>query len=640
MKLRIVLAVCMLAAPARAAVTRLTVEKTSPLPDGYELLEGHFRGALDPNDKHNVLINDIKLAPRGRDGKVEYSATFAIARPTGQVSGLLVYDVSNRGRGAAAAIGDGQINVLSGWQGDLDDKPGVQRIDLPSAPITGPATVRFMDMPAGTSTMPVKGGPQGVYGGRTFEAATADGATLYTATSDDRPGEQKEVPKTDWAFADCSGTPFPGKPDLTQLCVKGGFNPALAYTLAFTAKNPKIFGIGYAATRDLVAFLRYDASNANPLAGKVRWAIGRGVSQSGNYLRSLVHLGFNTAEDGRIVFDGLNPIVGPRMLSMNHRFATPGGLVGLYELGSDGIDWWSSYDDVARGQGRHSLLDRCHADNACPKIAEIMGSTEFWDLHASPDYVGSDAKADIPLPANVRRYYNAGAPHNGGRGGFDLVTPPVSACVLISNPNPASDTNRAIFAALVDWVTKGTEPPPSIYPTLASGALVTPAAYDKAFPKITGVPRPAYSPTYQYDLGTSFDYADLTGAITVTPPRIIKAIPQLMPRIDADGNELDGIRSPLITAPLGTYVGWNVTAAGFEKGRFCNNIGGYIPFAATKAERLVKGDPRPSLEERYPSHAVYVAKVKAQADKLVAQRYMLRADAARIVTEAEAAKVP
>ena len=92
-----------------------------------------------------------------------------------------------------------------------------------------------------------------------------------------------------------------------------------------------------------------------------------------------------------------------------------------------------------------------------------------------------------------------------------------------------------------------------------------------------------------------------------------------MPRIDADGNELDGIRSPLISAPLGTYVGWNVFAAGFEKGRFCNNIGGYIPFAATKAERLAKGDPRPSLEERYPSHAAYVAKVKAQADALVAQ---------------------
>ena len=640
MKLRTFFLACLIATPAQAAVTGLTIEKMSPLAGGYELLEGHFRGALDPNDKHNAVIQDIKLAPRGAGGKVEYSATFAIARPTGAMSGVLVYDVSNRGRGAAEAIGGGHIDVLSGWQGDLDDRPGVfQKIDLPSAPVTGPAMVRFMDMPAGTTTMPVKGGPQGNYGGRTFEAATADGARLFTGASDDRPGDQKEVPKSDWAFADCSGTPFPGKPDLTKLCIKGGFNPALAYTLAFTAKNPKVFGIGLAATRDLVAFLRYDTSSANPLAGKVRWAIGRGVSQSGNYLRSHIHLGFNTTEDGRIVFDGLNPIVGPRMLSINHRFATPGGLVGLYELGSDGPDWWSSYNDAARGQGKHSLLDRCTADKTCPKIAEIFGSTEFWDLHASLDFVGTDLKFDIPLPANVRRYFNAGAPHNGGRGGFDLVTPATQACVLISNPNPAADTNRAIFAALVEWVTKGSEPPPSIYPTLASGGLISTAAYDRAFPKIAGVPRPAYSPTYQYDLGKGFDSADMTGVITVNPPRIVRETPQLMPRIDADGNELDGIRSPLITAPLGTYVGWNTFAGGFEKGRFCNNIGGFIPFAATKAERMAKKDPRPSLEERYPSHAAYVAKVKAQADKLVAQRYMLPDDAARIVKEAEAAKL-
>jgi hypothetical protein len=640
MKLRAFLLACLIATPVQAGVTKLTIEKISPLAGGYELLEGHFSGALDPSDKHNAVINDIKLAPKNAAGRVEYSATFAIARPTGAMSGVMVYDVSNRGRGAAEALGDGHIDVLSGWQGDLDERPGVnQRIDLPSAPVTGPASVRFMDMPAGTTTMPVKGGPQGVYGGRTFEVATAEGARLYTAASDDRPTDQKEVPKSDWAFADCSSTPFPGKPDLTKLCIKGGFNPALAYTLSFTAKNPKVFGIGLAATRDLVAFLRYDTSDANPLAGKVRWAIGRGVSQSGNYLRSHIHLGFNTSEDGRIVFDGLNPIVGPRMLSINHRFATPGGLVGLYELGSDGPNWWSSYNDGSRGQGKHSLLDRCTADKTCPKIAEIFGSTEFWDLHASLDFVGTDLKSDVPLPANVRRYFNAGAPHNGGRGGFDLVTPATAACVLISNPNPASDTNRAIFAALVDWVTKGTEPPPSLYPTLASGGLITIAAYDKAFPKIKGVPRPAYSPTYQYDFGKGFDTVDMSGVISVNPPRIVRETPQLMVRIDADGNELGGIRSPLISAPLGTYVGWNVFADGFEKGRFCNNTGGFIPFAATKAERMAKGDPRPSLEERYPNHAAWVAKVKAQADALVAQRYMLPADAARIVKEAEAAKL-
>jgi hypothetical protein len=628
------------AAPTWAAVTRLTIEKATPMAGGYELLEGHFSGALDANDKHNSQINDIRFPALGASGKVEYSTTFAIAMPTGAISGVLVYDVPNRGRGAATAIGGGHVNVVSGWQGDLEEGPGVQRINLPSAPVIGPAYVRFMNMPAGTTTMPVKGGPQGNQGGRAFEVATATGAQLFTGVSDDRPNEQKEVPSSDWAFADCSATSFPGKPDLTKLCVKGGFDPKLAYTLAFTAKDPKVLGIGFAATRDLVAFLRYDTSDSNPLAGTMRWAIGRGVSQSGNFLRAFVNLGFNTAEDGRIVFDGLNPIVAMRMNSMSYRFASPGGLVGLYEVGNDGINWWSDYNDTVRGQGSHGLLDRCRADNRCPKVAEIMGSAEFWDLRASTNYVGTDLKADIPLPANVRRYYNAGTHHNGGRGGFDLLTPPIANCVLASNPNPSSDTNHAIFAALVDWVTKGTEPPPSKYPTLAAGQLIAPEAYSKAFPVIPGQPRPAYSPLYQYDFGKTFNYPDMAGAMGSSPPRIIKTIPQLVPRADADGNELDGIRSPLITAPLGSYVGWNIAASGFEQGRYCGNTGGYIPFAATRVERQAKGDPRPSLEERYPSHAAYVAKVKAQADALVAQRYMLAADAARIVAEAEAAKVP
>jgi hypothetical protein len=640
MKLRILLLACAVASPASPAVTRLTVEKTTPMAGGYELLEGHFTGALDAGDKYNSTINDIRLAPRNTAGKVEYSATFAIAKPAGAMSGVLVYDVPNRGKGAAVALGDGHVDVVSGWQGDLIEAPGVQLINVPSTPVTGSAYVRFLNVPPGTSTIPVKGGPQGGQGAREFDVATAAGARLFTGVSDDRPTEQVEVPKSDWVFSDCSITPFPGKPDLGHLCVKGGFDSKLAYTLAFTAKNPKVLGIGFAATRDLVAFLRYDSSAANPLAGKMRWAIGRGVSQSGNFLRAFVNLGFNTTEAGKIVFDGLNPLVAMRMNSMSYRFATPGGLVGLYEVGNDGINWWSDYNDTTRGQGAHGLLDRCHLDDRCPKVTEIMGSAEFWNLRASANYVGTDAKADIPLPANVRRYYNAGTHHNGGRGGFDPVTPPIAACMLLSNPNPSSDTNHAIFAALVDWVTRDTEPPPSKYPTLAAGSLITPETYAKAFPQVPGQPRPAYSPLYQYDFGPDFHYPDMTGAMGATPPRIVKTIPQLVPRADADGNELDGIRSPLLSAPLGSYVGWNITAAGFEKGRYCGNTGGYIPFAATKAERLAKGDPRPSLEERYPSHAAYVAKVKAQADSLVAQRYMLAADAARIVSEADASKVP
>jgi len=650
MKIKTLLLACLgvwiVCDPADAAVTRLMVEKTTPMTGGYELLEGHFTGALDPRGPHNTLINDIKLAPRNAAGKVEYSATFAIARPTdmAKASGVLIYDVPNRGRFTVAGSPDGHIDVASGWQGDIEPAVGRQTIDLPAAPVTGMVTEQFIDMPAGTTTTPIKGGPQGGIRGRNFEPATPDGARLYQAVSDDAPATP--VAAGDWALADCSTTPFPGKPDLAKLCVKGGFDPKFSYTLTFRAANPKLLGIGYAATRDLVAFLRYAGKdtqgNPNPVAGAVRWVVGRGGSQSGNYLRGLIRLGFNSAEDGRAVFDGLNPIIAMRVNPMNLRFGTPGGLAYVYEAGSDGPDWWNVYDDTTRGLGKSSLLDRCNAAHNCPKIVETLGSAEFWNLRASPDFVGTDAHGDIPLPANVRRYYNPSVTHGGGPGGFARITGPVNGCVLAANPNPSSDMGRAMFQALIDWVTKGTEPPPSKYPTLSAGDLVEANSAAMGFPKIPGVPSPdgKLNPLLQYDFGGHFNYADISGYEDVQPPRLVRVLPSRVPRVDADGNELAGIRSPLLEAPLGTYVGWNVTASGFEAGRFCGLSGGYIPFAATKAERLAKGDPRLSLEERYPSHAAYVAKVKAQADALVAQRYMLAVDAARIVVEAEASKVP
>jgi hypothetical protein len=634
------------ATPSAAKVVRLTIEKTTPLADGYELLEGHFTGALDPNDKRNAIITDLKLAPRNAAGMVEYYSTFAIARPTdpAHMSGLLVYDVPNRGRGQAKAIGAGHVSVVNGWQGDVDEGPGVQFLRAPVVHTSGPAYVRFIDMPAGTTTMPVKGGPQGDNDGRMFEAATADGAHLYTLVSDGRPQDQVEVPRGDWAFADCAIKPFPGVADLSKICVKGGFNPKLGYTLAFNAKDPKVLAVGFASTRDLVSFLRYDQTVANPLAGKMRWAVGRGESQSGNYIRGYVNLGFNTDEAGRMVFDGLQPIIAVRHIAMNYRFGSPGGLVDLYELGQDGVNWWGQYDDVTRGQGRHSLLDRCTAEKQCPKITEVMGSAELWYHRGGVDYAGTDAKADIPLPANVRRYYNASVTHGGGPGGFSLKSAPArnNSCVLPSNPNPSSFVNRAIFAALADWVMTGREPPPSAYPTIAAGDLISHDAFDAQYVNIPGAPKPVHAPLNQYDFShePGFRPIDESGVLTMTPPRFLRTLPLLVPRTDADGNELAGIRSPLLAAPLGTYLGWNPTATGYRTGRYCFSTGGFIPFAVTREERIAKGDPRPSLQERYPSHAAYVAKVKAQADALVAKRYMLAEDAAKTVAEAEAAAIP
>jgi hypothetical protein len=639
--------VAALAPSAHGEVTQLVVEKTTPMPNGYELLQGHYTGALDPANKHDATIADLKLAPRDAAGKVEYYATFAIAKPAdmSKSSGVLVYDVVNRGRGAPRDLGDGHVNVVSGWQGDVEEGPKIHFLRAPVLhDVTGPAWVRFIDMPAGTTTMDIKGGPQGDNDGRTFDVATAKGAHLYTHTSDSKPLERSEVPADQWAFADCTKTPFPGTPDLNKLCVKGGFNPALAYTLAFTARDPKVLGVGFAAPRDLTAFLRYDTSAANPLAGKTHWAIARGESQSGDYLRNYIHLGFNSSEDGKQVFDGVMPLIAMRSIAMNFRFAAPGGLVDLYEIGLDGVNWWGDYDDKVRGQGRHSLLERCAPVNQCPKVAEVMGAAELRFHRGGTDFVGTGAEADIPLPANVRRYYNASVTHGGGKGGFSLDQQPMrdGYCALPANPNPTTFVNRAVFAALVDWVSKDRAPPPSIYPTLAGGDLVSRETFESQFPAIPGVPRSPEALLNRYDFSHDphFVPRDISGVLSNVPPRFAGTIPLLVPRVDADGNETAGIRSPLLAAPLGTYTGWNPVATGYRKGRYCFSAGGFIPFAKTKAERVTKGDPRPSLEERYPSHADYVAKVKAQADALVAKGYMLADDAAKTIAQADAASIP
>ena len=431
--------------------------------------------------------------------------------------------------------------------------------------------------------------------------------------------------------------------------MKGGFDSASEYTLSYTAKDPLVLGIGYAATRDLNSFLRYaekdDAGNANPLAGQIKWAISQGNSQSGNFIRSFIHLGFNQDEANRIVWDGANPHIAARQMALNFRFANGNGAAGPNEPGSEGVLWWSDYTDQARhrsssGSQGAGLLDRCRATNTCPKIIETFGAVEFWYLRESPNLVGTDAKADIPLPANVRRYFFPGTSHGGGRGGFSAATPaPSNGCALPANPNPESDTTKALMAALIDWVTKGTEPPPSRYPHRDQLAPATKAAI--GFPNIPGLPSPdgLINPVIDYDFGPDFNYNDLSGLITKEPPTVKQVLPTLVPKVDADGSDVGGVPSVLHQAPLGSYLGWNVTAGGFDKGRICTLSGGYWPFAKTKAERIASGDPRLSLEERYGSHQAYVDTVKKAADQAVAERFLLREDADRLIAQAAASDV-
>jgi hypothetical protein len=315
----------------------------------------------------------------------------------------------------------------------------------------------------------------------------------------------------------------------------------------------------------------------------------------------------------------------------------------VFEPGSEGVLWWGTYRDELRGRPAASLLDRCRASRTCPKIMETFGAAEFWGLRMSPGLVGTDAKADIPLPSNVRRYYFPGVTHGGGRGGFQVIEPGTAgrACALPENPNSTAESMRALRKALTDWVVRDAAPPESRYPSIARGQLVNPMRSAMNFPAIPGAPLPDHliNALPVYDFGAGFQYNDLSGAISIQPPLVRAMIPMLVPKTDSDGNELGGIPSVLHQAPLGTYVGWNVTVSGYAKGRTCGFSGGFIPFARTRAQRLASGDPRPSLEERYGSHEQYVEKVRAAARQLVEERFLLQEDADRLVREAAASAV-
>jgi len=664
--LGVALLIALRASIASAQVVRLEIVSREPMNGGqpvgragpYEILRGRIHGTVDPADPHNTIIQDLQLAPRDARGRVEYVATFALARPIdlSKASGTLIYQVVNRGNGAVAASPDGHISLVSGWQGDVVPTAANQTIAVPIAsnrdgsPLTGPVIARFYDVGAGVTTATIRlssmNGGAPVYPPAALDEASA---IVTRRSSETLSGERRGdvvVPRAAWAFADCRTVPFPGTPDPTRLCLKDGFDPAKLYELTYTAKEPLVLGVGLAATRDIVSFFRYavkDASGtANPVAGAIAQAISIGDSQSGNLIKTFIHLGFNQDLSGRMVWDGAFPRIAARQTPINFRFALPGGAATLYEPGSEPVVWWGTYEDRTRGRPAASLLDRCRATNTCPKIIEAFGSTEFWGLRMSPGLVGTDAARDIPLPDTVRRYYYPGTTHGGGRGGFRIDAPAArGACTLPDNPNPESDSTRALTAALVEWVARGTPPPPSRYPRLDRGDLVAPTKAATGFPDIPGA---AFSDRLvntmlDYDFGPAFVANDLSGVIAAQPPRIREIIPTLVPRVNADGNEIAGVPSVLHQAPLGTYLGWNVTASGFFAGQGCGFSGGYVPFAKTRASRLEAHDPRPSVEERYGTLDGYVCVVERAAARAVQDRFLLQDDANRLIEEAKASAV-
>ena len=677
-------------APADARTTKIIIDTTTSIaantnPPGasspisatvaYTLQVGRILGELDPADAHNTVIQDIALAPLNGNGKVGYIGTISILKPSSGANGVMLYQVSNRGGRSipsAATVSPGATYVWTGWQGDLlgskancltaypctdlntgpyNQTGGVEVLQVPvarnadSSSITGPVYGSVINTGGSTAQLIIYTNPV------PYRPATLDTtqATLWSVTNQSITGVETgkvTLASTDWAWADCRTTAFPGTPDPTRICLRNGFSSALLYQIVYTAKDPLVLGIGFAATRDAVSFLRDSAADdfatPNPLAGAIAKTVAMGTSQSGNYLRTFTYYGFNQTEANTKVFDVIWPHIAGRQLWMNTRFALPDVIQMVYMAADEAPVWWADYVDNTRGRAADGILHRCTANNTCPKVVETYGALEFWALKASPDHVGASGAKDIPLPASVSRYYFPGTTHGGGGGGFSTVAGSApNNCTLPANPNPESDQFSALLDDVVAYATAGTPMPASSYPKLSLGQLVPATQAQMNFPNIPGFPfvPNLVNPFLNYNFGPQFDAAHQTGIITIQPPTVLGQFPSYVVRTNSDGNEVAGVPSVNHQAPLGTYTGWNVWSTGGRKGEVCNLNGSFWPFQATKALRLAAGDPRPSLEERYGTHAGFVCVVTLAANQAVKNRFLRASSASALIAAASASTV-
>jgi hypothetical protein len=372
-----------------------------------------------------------------------------------------------------------------------------------------------------------------------------------------------------------------------------------------------------------------------------------GTSQSGRFIRSYLHLGFNRDEQGRTAFDGAKPHIGGGLMPMNVRFGHPGRAWGdqidhLYQAYDFPFHYANLNDPITgRTQG---ILDRCTADGTCPRLFHVATSLEIWEGRQSLGLTDPLGRRDVPDPANVRTFILASTQHSAAPLPLPKA-PPFGMCVQQSNPNPHLWAMRALLTELTAWVRDGKAPPPSVVPRIADGTLVAPnQARIPAIPATNygGVPRPAlrylanHNPLQVFDFGPQYRAGDSSGVITIEPPlQGTQSYGILVPQADADGADLAGLKSVYQQVPVGSYLAWNVGRKDrFEDG-FCIFQGAFIPFAPTRAEREAAGDPRPSLEERYPTKDSYVTAVRRATGAQVAQRLLLARDAERLVREAE-----
>ena len=616
----------------------LDIKAIEPLADGapfgaagaYERVIGIAKGEVDPTDPANKGIALIDRAPRNARGKVEYATDVFILRPRdfSRGNGHILYEVNNRGRkmlfgniadgpqgvndpktvadvGNGFPLRQGYTIVWSGWDPDAPRANMGLALTAPVATDGGQPIVRTVreEFVSGTRIGALEAFKL------SHEAATLDQTKARLTVRERAAEEPRELPLNQWSFVD-------GR----SIKLRDGTKPKPGYLYEFhyEAKNPKVQGLGFAATRDVVSWLRYDPAAIQATGGRISHALAIGFSQAGRYLRNHISEGFNRDEQGRKVFDGIHShIAGVGRVFFNTPFAQP-ARTGTQHEDHDYPENEFPFSTATLSDpltGKTGSLFR--GDGSDPLLIETNTSTEYWQKGASLLHTDPLGAKDIALPANSRVYMIAGTQHGGRAGATTDPGPNINP----RNPHNPMPAVRALLVALDEWVALGKAPPPSRVPTLADGTLVE--AAKTGFPTVPGA-------------------AVVRATNRVSPPGdwvkpqpAAKSYRTLVCKVDADGNEAGGVRLPDIAVPLATYTGWNEYKPPYPAGEIADRDGSCLPFPIDKAARDASGDPRLSIAERYKSGADYVAKVQAVVAALLADRLILPKDAERYVERAQ-----
>jgi hypothetical protein len=641
-------------APLQARVIRIEIESSTDVLHGkvfgdggpYERLSGTIYYAVRVDNPYNARIVDLRNAVNLRQGQVEFSANFVAYRPKdpNKGNGSLLLDVPNRGRsriislidggdadlerdaGDAWLLRNGFTIVSVGWQWDA---PGLDVLKLfgPIAKegghqITG--TLRG-DLMLSQDADEISLGHMlaGSIGGTEYPVANPDDPRNVLTVRDAPDAKRILIPRARWQFADI----VDGKvvPSDRHIRVSGGFKAGAIYEYVYAVADPVVAGLGFAAIRDFAAYVKYEPNSLM----RVARVYGEGISQSGRFLRDFLYQGFNADEGGRRVLDGiLAHVAGAGRGSFNYRFAQPSRdaqPTSSIFFPTDIFPFTDLAETDPVSGDRAGLLDRAIAEKVTPKIFFSNTSYEYWGRAAALIHVDAEGKQDVPLSDNVRIYHFAGLQH------FSGPFPPRKGAGDLLGQQPESSLPirffwRAMVTNMDAWVRKGTPPPRSSYPRIDNGTLVPLRDYD--FPPMPEINRPLEaSDAERLDFGPEWQQ----GVLSVQPPIVGKAFPVLVPQVDADGNERDGVRLPEIAVPLGSYTGWNLRdpsiGAPWQRVSF---EGSYIPFAKTAAERRKARDPRKSIEERYGSREAYLDRFGHAIDDLIAERWILAEDRAAL----------